>query len=119
MDGLNGAHSALKNLRCDMDNENLLKEIIEYLESRENNTYYEYINHLRQDACLGWEIKVERGLFHYPELKAHTTAAELLGEHRAFSAMAKRLREMVKPLKEADPQDEIRKIIEELQYGRT
>lgn len=92
-----------------MDNENLLKELIEYLDARWNNTYYEYISHLRQDACLGWEIKVERGLFHHQELKAHTTAAEMLGEHRAFSEMAKMVREMVKSVKEVNADDGIGK----------
>ncbi len=56
------------------------------LQGKSNDAYVRYIHALRRDECLGWEFKVEHHEFGEPELKAHTTAAEYLGMHRAFAA---------------------------------
>ena len=70
-------------------NDERLKDVLEKIAKRlrvkADNAYTEYIGCLRRDECLGWEIKMERGLFHEQELKAHTRAAELLGWYRALS----------------------------------
>lgn len=70
-----------------------LVKLAERLEARGDNAYVAYIDQLRRDECLGWEIKAERGAFGEAELKAHKNAAELLGRHRALHEAAKELRE--------------------------
>ena len=54
------------------------------LQARADNAYCAYIGRCRQDECLGWEAKVEKGLFGAAELQAHKDAAEQLGRHRAM-----------------------------------
>lgn len=56
------------------------------LQGKSDAAYIRYIETLRRDECLGWEAKVHSRKFGEPELKAHTMAAEFLGQHRAFAA---------------------------------
>ena len=65
------------------------------LQARADNAYCDYIGICRRDECLGWEIKVEKGLFGAAELKAHTDAAEKLGRHRALQEAANLLHTMM------------------------
>lgn len=52
-----------------------LDALVKCLQTRADNAYCEYMDRLRRNECLGWEIKIERGLFREPELKAHKAAA--------------------------------------------
>jgi len=74
-----------------------LDALVGRLQARADNAYCAYIDRLRRDECLGWEIKAERGLFREPELKAHTAASEMLGRHRALSEAAALVRELLTP----------------------
>ena len=71
------------------------RELLERLRARADNAYCDYISHLRRDECLGWEIKVQRGKFGEAEMKAHCTAAELLGRHKALHEAAGLLEEIL------------------------
>lgn len=56
-----------------------------------DNKYIEYIGLCRRDECLGVDFKIEHDIFKQPELKAHTEAAQKLGEHRAYADVLKML----------------------------
>lgn len=64
--------------------EAMLTDMLERMRARADNAYIDYIGQERRDECLGWEIKIERGVFGEYELKAHRAAAEQLGRHRAL-----------------------------------
>ena len=64
--------------------ENELKKLAERLHGRADNAYCAYIGKCRDDACLGWEAKVDLKKFGRTELQAHMDAAEQLGRHRAL-----------------------------------
>lgn len=55
------------------------------LDGKATTAYCRYIEQMKRDACLGWEHKVKHGKFGEAELKAHCTAAEYLGMHRAYA----------------------------------
>lgn len=78
-----------------MNTSNLLVQ----LQVRANSAYLDYIRLCRRDKALGWEIKVEKGLFGGAELKAHKDAAEQLGRHRALSEVINLLRDEISELK--------------------
>lgn len=65
------------------------------LQAQADNAYAAYLNICRMDACLGWEIKVERGFFGQAEISAHKAAAEMLGKHRALQEVANILRTLI------------------------
>ena len=51
--------------------------LLERMRARADNAYCAYIEQLRRDECLGWEIKVERGKFgkrDYARLRAKRNA---------------------------------------------
>lgn len=73
-----------------------LTAVLERMRARADNAYCEYIEQLRRDECLGWEIKIERGKFGEAELKAHCSAAEKLGRHRALHEAANMLDEVLR-----------------------
>ena len=73
-----------------------MNDLLERLQARADSAYCDYIGQLRRDECLGWEIKVEKGLFGAAELKAHTDAAEKLGRHRALHEAANMLAEVLR-----------------------
>lgn len=73
-----------------------LTDVLERMRARADNAYCDYIGHERRDECLGWEIKVEKGLFGEAELKAHRAAAEKLGRHRALHEAANMLAEVLR-----------------------
>lgn len=73
-----------------------LTDVLERMRARADNAYCEYIGQLRRDECLGWEIKVERGEFGEAEMKAHFTAAQKIGRHRAFHEAANMLEEALR-----------------------
>ena len=75
----------------------ILISLIGRLHTRADKAYYDYIDQLQRDECLGWEIKVERGKFGEAELKAHCAAAESLGRHRAFQEAAVMLAQLLTP----------------------
>ena len=77
-----------------MNTSNLLAK----LQARADNAYFDYIELCRRDKALGWEIKVEKGLFGDAELKAHKDAAEQLGRHRALSEVINLLRDEISEL---------------------
>jgi len=62
--------------------------LIERLQTRADNAYVDYIGWCRRDECLGWEAKVEKGVFGLAELEAHKKSAEALGRHRALQEIA-------------------------------
>ncbi len=70
---------------------NDLASLIERLQARADNAYCDYIAQSRKDECLGWEIKMERGVFGDAELKAHTHRGEFLGRHRALAEVVAEL----------------------------
>lgn len=70
-----------------------VQSLVARLRARADNAYLSYIDQSRQDKCLGWEIKVERGTFDATNLDAHTKRGELLGRHRALHEAAKLLEE--------------------------
>lgn len=84
-----------------MDCNNLLWNLINRIQAKADNAYTEYIALCRLDACLGWEIKVEKGIFGDAELKAHKDAAEKLGRHRALQEAVNLLDEARQILKAA------------------
>lgn len=67
--------------------------LLERLNARADNAYCRYMDYCKRDPCLGWEIKVEKGIFGLAELEAHKAAAEMLGWHRAYHDVIKILRE--------------------------
>ncbi len=76
-----------------MDCNKLLWDLGNQLQARADNAYTEYIELCRRYECLGWEAKVEKGIFGDTELKAHKDAAEKLGRHRALQEAAHLLQE--------------------------
>lgn len=60
-------------------------EIIDELKGKSDLAYCEYIRQKQLTECLGWEQKAKTGKFGEAELKAHCTAAERLGMHRAYA----------------------------------
>ena len=75
-----------------------VESIVDSLQARADNAYVDYIDRLRSDECLGWQIKAKRGLFREPELRAHTAAAEMLGRHLALCEAAQLLRDILPAL---------------------
>lgn len=73
------------------------EEFAHALQARADNAYCDFIGLCRRDECLGWEAKVEKGLFGEAELKAHKDAAEKLGRHRALQEAANLLHELLTP----------------------
>ena len=73
-----------------------LSDLLERMRARADNAYCAYIGVLRQDECLGWEIKVERGKFGKAEIEAHCKANEMLGRHRALHEAAEMLQEFLR-----------------------
>ena len=71
-------------------------DLIDRLRARADNAYCDYISICRRDECLGFEAKVEKGIFRDAELKAHKDAAEKLGRHRALHEAANLLEELLK-----------------------
>ena len=76
-----------------------LTAVLESIRARADNAYCDYISQCRRDECLGWQIKSERGKFGEAELKAHCTAAEKLGRHRALHEAANMLAEVLRSIK--------------------
>jgi len=74
-----------------------VRGLLDRLQARADNAYCDYIGLCRRDECLGWEAKVEKGLFGEAELKAHKEAAERLGRHRALQEAANLLHELLTP----------------------
>lgn len=58
--------------------------VVSRMQARSDNAYIEYIGQCGRDECLGEEIKMERGLFKSAELKAHRSASQSLGRHKAL-----------------------------------
>ena len=73
------------------------KTLIAKLQSLRDNAYCEYIGCCRQEDCLGWEAKVDTGIFGLKELEAHKKAAEALGKHRAYSRIIEDLMLQTQP----------------------
>ena len=71
-----------------------LRKMVSQLNSKAENAYCEYINLCRADACLGFDAKVENGIFGMPELNAHKASAEKLGRYRALNEAASMLQEL-------------------------
>lgn len=86
--------NGLLNLTGD-EMETYIEDLIFSLQAKADNSYIEYLNLCRRDECLGWEIKVEKGIFGEPELKAHKDAAEKLGRHRALQEAANALQKIL------------------------
>ena len=74
-----------------------VRGLLDRLQAKADNAYCDYIGLCRRDECLGWEAKVEKGLFGDAELKAHKDAAERLGRHRALQEAASLLHELLTP----------------------
>lgn len=74
-----------------------VRGLLDRLQARADNAYCDYIGLCRRDECLGWEAKVEKGLFGDAELKAHKDAAERLGRHRALQEAVNLLHELLTP----------------------
>lgn len=74
-----------------------IDSVIKELQGLSNDAYARYIGQLRQDECLGAEYKMEKGKFNSDNLKAHCTALQWLGKHRAYEDSVRLLREVVVP----------------------
>ena len=74
-----------------------VRGLLDRIQARADNAYCDYIGLCRRDECLGWEAKVEKGIFGEAELKAHKIAAEMLGRHRALQEAANLLHELLTP----------------------
>lgn len=76
--------------------EQRIEAAISRLRTRGDNAYCDYISQSGRPECLGWEVKVERDTFGWPELEAHTRRGELLGRNRALYEAAKLIEEELK-----------------------
>lgn len=76
-----------------------ISDLIDRLRAKADNAYCDYISLSRRDKCLGFEAKVDSGLFGDAELKAHKDVAEKLGRHRALHEAANLLCELLKETK--------------------
>ena len=72
-----------------------LHELVTQLQARADNAYQAYIGLCRRDECLGWEAKIDKGLFGLAELTAHKNAAEKLGRQRALHEAADVVRQAI------------------------
>lgn len=79
-----------------MNSAEQITDLLVRLRARADNAYVDMIGVARRDESLGWEIKVEKGLFGRAELEAHVKAGELLGRHRALHEAAKLIEEELK-----------------------
>ncbi len=57
-------------------------------QNKADRAYCDCVDLHKRPECLGWKQKVKDGTFGQDELDAHTKAAGLLGEHRAFAEVA-------------------------------
>lgn len=67
------------------------------MEVLRNNAYTTYIGQCRRDECLGWEGKLDRGLFGIKELEAHKDSKEMLGFYRAYTEVLKMINDYIVP----------------------
>ena len=74
-----------------------IDSLISELQGLSNDAYVRYIQQLRQDECLGADYKMEKGKFNSDNLKAHCTALQWLGKHRAYEESIRFLSEVVVP----------------------
>lgn len=72
-----------------------IDSLISELQGLSNDAYVRYIQQLRQDECLGADYKMEKGKFNSDNLKAHCTALQWLGKHRAYEESISLLRKIV------------------------
>ena len=73
-----------------------LTKLCSRLQARSENAYLEMIGAARKDEALGWEIKVEHGIFGRPELDAHSAIARQLEKHRTLADVCLELNELLK-----------------------
>lgn len=66
-------------------------ELIKTYRAAGDAAYCDYIAIMSRDVCKGVEHKMETGKFGRDELKAHNSASELLGKHRACVAFVQAL----------------------------
>lgn len=78
--------------------EERLAAIADRFQVMSDNSYIRYLDRCKNDACLGWERKIEKGLFGRTELDVHKLAAEALGKHKAYQSCANELRSLIAEL---------------------
>jgi hypothetical protein len=66
-------------------------KLVSELQTLSEAAYGEYVSVTQNTECLGWKSKINAGTFGESELKAHRTADNWLGKHRAYSDAATKL----------------------------
>lgn len=68
-----------------------LPKMIEHLVAEANLAYNNYLKQSTTDACLGEQIKMQKGRFGERELSEHRKAAEFLGRYHALTGVVSTL----------------------------
>ena len=76
-----------------------LKGVKDRLLARADNAYIDYLGRCGVKECLGFEAKIDKGIFGGPGLEAHKKAAEKLGAHRALMEAHAMIDNLIKQLK--------------------
>lgn len=63
------------------------EQMYEALKGKSDKSYWDYLDQLKRDACLGSEQKLHDGTFTLDNLDAFMRAAEFLGRHKAYAEM--------------------------------
>lgn len=74
--------------------EKVINDLLTRIKARADNAYLQGIAICRQDACLGEQIKMEKGIFGPDELKGHRAASEAFGKHKAFNEVLQMFKEL-------------------------
>ena len=72
-----------------------LKTLMLRFEAKTENAYSDHIGLCSAEDCIGWKIKIDRGLFGRDELAALELAAEYLGRYKAMKEITEELRTML------------------------
>lgn len=64
-----------------MLNKETVQKLFEQISAEGDHTYCADMRKMQEEECLGWEYKVQHGLFDYKEFKAHQDANVVFGQH--------------------------------------
>jgi len=71
-----------------------VEELIKTYKASGDAAYGDYIAIMSRDVCQGVDYKIEHGKFGQEELRAHNSAREALGKHRACVAFVQALKSL-------------------------